>query len=245
MSAQQATVPHPLPRQLPRHIALIPDGNRRWAQQRGLPAGAGFRQGADRIPEVLDWCDRAGVQTVTLWMLSPGNLRRGPEERAAMFALLEESVAGLARAGRWRLASVGDLGLLPEATAERLRAAERDTHQVQGMLVHLAVAHSGRNAVVSALRSYLSGPAARDETGDRIAATLTPELIDAHMTAGEWSEPDLVIRTSGEQRMSGFLAWQATESELFFCPSLWPDFTERDLKAALHSYGARERRYGR
>ncbi|WP_406440279.1 polyprenyl diphosphate synthase [Streptomyces sp. NBC_01613] len=243
MAVQQATIS--LPHQLPKHIALIPDGNRRWARQRGLPAGAGFRQGAARIPEVLGWCDQAGVQTVTLWMLSPGNLRRGPEECAAMLTLVEESVAGLARAGRWRLAPVGDLGLLPEPTAERLRAAERATRHVRGMLVHLAVAYSGRNAVVSALRSYLSGPTARDETGDRIAATLTAELIDAHMTAGDWSEPDLVIRTSGEQRMSGFLAWQAAESELFFCPALWPDFTEQDLRTALHSYGARERRYGR
>ncbi|MGW2046097.1 polyprenyl diphosphate synthase [Streptomyces sp. NPDC001858] len=242
MAVQQAIVRPP--RHLPKHLALIPDGNRRWARQRGLPVGAGFRQGAARIPEVLGWCDQAGVQIVTLWMLSPGNLRRGPEERAAMFALVEESVADLARADRWRLRPVGDLGQLPRPTAELLRAAERTTRQVRGMLVRLAVAYSGRNAVVSALRSYLSGPAAR-ETGERIAATLTAELIDAHMAAGEWSEPDLVIRTSGEQRMSGFLAWQATESELFFCPALWPDFTERDLRAALDSYGARERRYGR
>lgn len=234
-----------LPRQLPEHVALIPDGNRRWARLRGLPASAGFQQAAARIPEVLGWCDRAGVQIVTLWMLSPGNLQRDPEERAAMLALVEESATCLARAGRWRLAPVGDLGLLPEATAERLRAAERATRHVRGMLVNLAVAYSGRNAVVSALRSYLSGPAARDETGDRIAATLTADVIDAHMTAREWSEPDLVIRTSGEQRMSGFLAWQATESELFFCPALWPDFTEQDLRTALHSYGTRERRHGR
>lgn len=243
MAVQQP--PAHLPRRPPKHVALIPDGNRRWAHRRGLPAAAGFRQGAARIPKVLGWCDRAGIQIVTMWMLSPGNLLRDPEERSAMLALVEESVTGLARAGRWRLAPMGDLGLLPETTAERLRAAERATRHLRGMLVNLAVAYSGRNAVVSALQSYLNGPAARDETGDRIAATLTAEVIDAHMTAGEWSEPDLVIRTSGEQRMSGFLAWQATESELFFCPALWPDFTERDLRSALHSYGTRERRYGR
>jgi short-chain Z-isoprenyl diphosphate synthase len=229
---------------LPRHLGIIPDGNRRWATERGLPVAAGFRAGAERIPHVLDLCSGKGVDFVSLWMMSESNLRRPPREVVVMLDLTAEIVERLAGMRRWRLHAIGRLDLVPDWTAEVLHAAERATADVAGVDVNLAVGYAGRTDITSAVRSFLRSPAVRSYAGERIADSLTPEQIGTYLSTGGQPDLDLVIRTSGEVRLSGFMIWQTAESELYFCDKLWPDFEEEDFEAALTSFRNRDRRFG-
>lgn len=228
----------------PRHLGIIPDGNRRWAIERGLPAAAGFRAGADRIPDILHLCSIKGIDFVSLWMMSESNLRRPPGEVAEMLDTAAEIVERLAGMRRWRLHAIGRLDLVSGQTAEVLRAAERATTDIAGADVNLAVGYSGRTDITAAVRSFLRSPAARGCVGERIAESLTSEQIGAYLSTSGQPDLDLVIRTSGELRLSGFMIWQTAESEFYFCEKLWPDFKEEDLDAALMSFRQRGRRFG-
>jgi short-chain Z-isoprenyl diphosphate synthase len=229
---------------LPRHLGIIPDGNRRWATERALPTEAGFRAGAERIPRILDLCSVKGIDFISLWMMSESNLRRHPREVAAMLDIVAEIVERLAGMRRWRLHAIGGLDLVSGWTAEVLRAAESATADVAGADVNLAVGYAGRTDITSAVRSFLRSPAARSYAGEQIADSLTSEQIGTYLSTGGQPDLDLVIRTSGELRLSGFMIWQTAESELYFCDRLWPDFDEKDLDAALTSFRQRGRRFG-
>jgi len=235
------------PERLPRHVAVMADGNRRWARLNapGQDLVAGYRAGADKLREFVQWCDEVGIKVVTLWVLSTDNLTRDADEVAPLLGVIEELAADLVARGRWRVQVVGDLDLLPADVAARLRAAEDASAHATGMHVNVAVAYGGRTELRDAVRSLLRAEAERGRTLADVAETLEIDQIARHLYTAGQPDPDLVIRTSGEQRVSGFLMWQSAHSEFYFCEALWPDFRRVDFLRALRAYVNRERRYGR
>ena len=229
---------------LPRHVAVMLDGNRRWARARGAGTASGHQAGADKIEELLEWCRDAGVEYVTLWLLSTDNLRRAEEELAPLLKIIETAVADLAESGHWRLKIVGALELLPPETAASLSASAERTTDVDGMTVNVAVGYGGRREIADAVRDLLLDRAAAGESIEQIAAGLTVEDIAEHLYTKGQPDPDLVIRTSGEQRLGGFLLWQSATSEFYFCEAYWPDFRHVDFLRALRAYAGRHRRFG-
>jgi short-chain Z-isoprenyl diphosphate synthase len=232
------------PAQLPRHIGVIIDGNRRWARAVGNPVSSGHEAGANKISEFLDWCDEIGVKVVTVWMLSTDNLTRPADELEPLLRIIEQTVEELTGIGRWRIHPVGALDLLPAATAEALKAAEAETHTVEGMLVNVAVGYGGRRELADAVRSLLLEEAAKGISIEEVAERVDVEHIAEHLYTKGQPDPDLVIRTSGEQRLGGFLLWQSALSEFYFCEALWPDFRHVDFLRAIRNYAQRERRFG-
>ncbi len=232
------------PDRLPRHVGVILDGNRRWAAGQGSSSEHGHRAGARKIDEFLGWCDDLGVQVVTLWLLSTDNLARPAVELEPLLEIIDETVSGLAAGRKWRVHPVGALDLLPADTAAMLKQAETVTADVDGMLVNVAVGYGGRQEVVDAVRSLLASEAAAGKTLNQAAQAVDVERIAEHLYTKGQPDPDLVIRTSGEQRLSGFLLWQSAHSEFYFCEAYWPDFRRVDFLRALRAFGARQRRYG-
>ena len=229
---------------VPRHVGVILDGNRRWAKAAGARTAEGHRAGADRILDFLGWCEEAGVERVTLWLLSTDNLSRPPEELADLLEIIEDVVGRLAAARRWRVHPVGALDLLPAATARRLKEHEEASRDVEGIHVNVAIGYGGRREIADAVRSLLHEQAARGTSIEELAEVLDVEHIAEHLYTRGQPDPDLVIRTSGEQRLSGFLLWQSANSEFYFCEALWPDFRKVDFLRALRSYSQRQRRFG-
>ena len=232
------------PERRPRHVGVILDGNRRWASVHGSSTDAGHRAGAAKIVEFLGWCEEAGVEVVTLWLLSTDNLNRPAAELAALQDIIDQTVHGLAATRRWRINPVGALDLLPEATARMLKEAAEATSNIEGILVNVAIGYGGRREVVDAVRSLLQQHAGEGTSLEDLAGVLDVEHIAEHLYTRGQPDPDLVIRTSGEQRLSGFLLWQSAHSEYYFCEAYWPDFRHVDFLRALRSYAARQRRFG-
>ncbi|MCU0300903.1 MAG: isoprenyl transferase [Candidatus Nanopelagicales bacterium] len=231
-------------REVPRHVGVILDGNRRWASEQGSTSAAGHRAGAAKIREFLGWCDEVGIRVVTLWLLSTDNLARPPAELDPLLAIIEDAVHELASAGRWRIRHVGSRDRLPERTRRVLAEAEQGTGAIEGMTVNVAVGYGGRQELVDAVRGLLHEHAVAGTSLEDLAEQLDVEHIAAHLYTKGQPDPDLVIRTSGEQRLSGFLLWQSAHSEFWFCEAYWPDFRRVDFLRALRDYAARERRYG-
>jgi len=232
------------PDRRPRHVGVILDGNRRWATSQGSASDVGHRAGAAKTVEFLGWCEEADVEVVTLWLLSTDNLSRPEPELAALQAIIEETVTGLAETGRWRIHPVGALDLLPDRTARLLKQAAESTADTDGILVNVAVGYGGRREVVDAVRSLLTEHAKEGTSVEDIASMIDVEHIAEHLYTRGQPDPDLVIRTSGEQRLSGFLLWQSAHSEFYFCEAYWPDFRHVDFLRAMRAYAARQRRYG-
>lgn len=232
------------PDRRPRHVGVILDGNRRWATSQGSASDVGHRAGAAKIVEFLGWCEEADVEVVTLWLLSTDNLSRPDAELQALQSIIEETVAGLAETGRWRIHPVGALDLLPDRTARLLKHAAESTAETDGILVNVAVGYGGRREVVDAVRSLLTEHAKEGTSVEEIAQMIDVEHIAEHLYTRGQPDPDLVIRTSGEQRLSGFLLWQSAHSEFYFCEAYWPDFRHVDFLRAMRAYAARQRRYG-
>lgn len=229
---------------VPRHIGVMLDGNRRWAKEKGRSTSTGHRAGADNIAPFLEWNEEAGVEIVTLWLLSTDNLARSPEELEPLLQIIEDAVDDLADSGRWRLHLVGARDVLPPATVQRLVDAAARTEGVEGLLVNIAVGYGGRREISDAVRALLREALEQGRTLAEVAETVSAEDIADHLYTKGQPNPDLVIRTSGEQRVSGFLLWQSTHSEFYFCETYWPDFRRVDFLRALRSYAERERRYG-
>ena len=233
------------PDQVPQHIGVMLDGNRRWAKAVGLDTAEGYQAGADNIRPLLGWCEEIGVEVVTLWLLSSDNLtNRPPEQLTGLLAIIEGAVESLAEAGRWRIHPVGALDLLPPETAERLKAAEESTRHIDGLLVNVAVGYGGRREIADAVRALLADHASKGTSLEELADLIDVEHIAEHLYTKGQPDPDLVIRTSGEQRLGGFLLWQSANSEFYFCEALWPDFRRVDFLRAIRAYAARERRFG-
>lgn len=233
------------PGAIPKHIGVILDGNRRWARSVGEVAAAGHRRGADKIAELLRWCEEVGVAVVTLWMLSTDNLERSRSELDELLAIITETVDRLAAARRWRLQVVGALDLLPDPVAAALRSAQDRTTDVVGLHVNIAVCYGGRREIADAVQELLREQASNGTALADLAEAFDVEHIARHLYTKGQPDPELVIRTSGEQRLGGFLLWQSVHSEFYFCEAYWPDFRRVDFLRALRSYAARERRLGR
>ncbi|GAA4566966.1 isoprenyl transferase [Micromonospora coerulea] len=234
---------------LPRHVAMVMDGNRRWARQMGFDdPGLGHRYGAEHIHEVLGWCAEMGIRHVTLFLASVDNMRkRASDEVEHLMRMVEEVVAEplLRPANPWQLHLAGRADVLPDSTRHALKLAEDATRE-RGADCHLTVAigYDGREEIVGAVRALLADEASAGAALDDVAQRLTADAIAARLYTGGQPDPDLVIRTSGERRMSGFLLWQAAYSELYFCDVYWPGFRKIDFLRALRSYAARGRRLG-
>jgi short-chain Z-isoprenyl diphosphate synthase len=235
--------------ELPVHVGVILDGNRRYAAERSLDPASGHAAGAANIDRFLDWCLDLGIPFVTLWLLSTDNLGRDDEELRALLAIIGDTVERLGgRRGRGRgvrLTAVGALELLPEEVRARLRAAEEATRDREGLRVQVAVGYGGRQEIADALRSLLQERARRGESLADVAASLRPEDIADHLYTTGLPDPDLIIRTSGEVRLSGFLMWQSAHAEYHFCDAYWPEFRRIDFLRALRDYQRRTRRFGR
>ena len=229
---------------IPKHIGVMLDGNRRWAKAVGADTAEGYQAGADNIRPLLGWCEEVGVEVVTLWLLSTDNLNRPADELVGLTAVIEGAVESLAAERRWRVHPVGALDLLPASTAEKLKAAEDATRDLDGLLVNIAVGYGGRREIADAVRSLLQEQAAAGRTLEELADVIDVEHIAEHLYTKGQPDPDLVIRTSGEQRLGGFLLWQSAHSEFYFCEALWPDFRRVDFLRAIRAYAERERRFG-
>ncbi|WP_407642536.1 isoprenyl transferase [Actinomadura craniellae] len=228
----------------PRHVGVILDGNRRWARSLGLSdVNTGHQRGADKISELLQWCTEAGVEHVTLWLLSTDNLARPAQELDPLLTIIEKTVQKFVADG-WHVKPVGALDLLPDKTARVLKDAGEATSDAPGLIVNVAVGYGGRREIADAVRSLLIEQAGKGTSIEELAEILDVEHIAEHLYTRGQPDPDLVIRTSGEQRLSGFMLWQSAHSEFYFCEVHWPDFRKVDFLRALRSYAARHRRYG-
>ena len=233
--------------ELPRHIAVLCDGNRRWARSLGYDdVSVGYRMGAVKIAEMLRWCQEAGIEMTTVYLLSTENLQRDPEELAALIEIITDVVEEIcAPANHWSVRTVGDLELLGEAQARRLRDAVDSTPQNASFHVNVAVGYGGRQEIVDAVRALLGKRLADGATAEELIDAVTVEGISENLYTSGQPDPDLVIRTSGEQRLSGFLLWQSAYSEMWFTEAHWPAFRRVDFLRALRDYSMRNRRYGK
>ena len=234
----------------PRHIGVILDGNRRWAKENPSKSGdtsssRGHRAGAGKIIELLTWCEETSIDVVTLWLLSSDNLKRSPAELESLFGIIGETVDDLSATGRWSIKVVGSRELLPDSLNNRLSAAEAKTQGIGGVAVNVAIGYGGRLEIVDAVKKYLMECENSGKSIANISEDLDASAIDRYLYTAGQPDPELVIRTSGEQRLGGFLLWQSHQSEFYFCEAYWPDFRRVDFLRALRSYAARERRLGK
>ena len=235
---------------LPQHVAMILDGNRRFARLQGLvDVAEGHRIGADKADEVIQWCDELRIPVVTLWGLSTDNLKRTPEELEKVFALvgakLDQWLIDPANNPTKRQVNViGRADNLSEDLRDKIKRVEEMTASAGPWQLNIAMGYGGRDEILDALRRLLL---TRNEDGAsllEVADGLSVEEVRQHLYAPHVPEPDLIIRTSGEARLSGFLLWQSVYSELYFCDAFWPAFRKIDFLRALRSYQGRQRRYG-
>jgi short-chain Z-isoprenyl diphosphate synthase len=229
---------------IPRHVGIILDGNRRWAAMQRATTRQGHQAGAAKIREFLGWCEDLGVEVVTLWLLSTDNLNRDEQELDSLLTIINDTVNELADGGSWRIHPMGFWDDLPIAMRENLRRIKDACETKDGMLVNVAVGYGGRREVVDAVRSLLHEHAQQGTSLDELAQLIDIDHIAEHLYTKGQPDPELVIRTSGEQRLGGFLLWQSQYSEFWFCEAYWPDFRDIDFLRAVRSYGGRQRRFG-
>lgn len=236
---------------LPRHVGVILDGNRRYARERGLSTIAdGHRLGASKIQELLDWCHDLGIDHVTLWLLSTENLSRDEQELRDLADIIAETVTALADNPRntsrgFRITPVGALDSLPDRLRLALKQAAERTRTGTALHVQIAVGYGGRQEIIDACRGLLQERHAAGDTLEDVIANLSTELLAPHLYTTGTPDPDLIIRTSGEIRLSGFLLWQSVHSEFHFCDAYWPAFRRIDFLRALRDFAGRQRRFGR
>jgi undecaprenyl diphosphate synthase len=232
------------PERLPRHIAIIPDGNGRWAEARGLPRNEGHHRGCDVVRDIVEACHDIGIPMLTVYAFSEENWARPSGEVRALMRLLERYLRRetdeLARKGL-RVQAVGSIERLSPAIRKQLSELAVRTHDNRGMQVTFAVSYSGRTELVDMARKI-----ARDvEAGRLDLESIDEKTVVSRLYAADLPDPDLLIRSGAEYRISNFLLWQMAYTELYFCDALWPDFTPAHLREALHWYQQRERRHGR
>lgn len=236
---------------LPRHLGLIQDGHRRYVRELGLSTVMdGYRLGAEKTEEVLRWCGDLKIPLISLWWLSTENLARQSHEVTAVLRVIEDTLGewirgGVARQLGIRIRPIGRLDLLPIFAVHALQAAEAATREHTQMLVNVGVGYGGRLEIIDAVKGYLKESFTRGDPPDDILQGLTPDAVDKYLYTYDCPDPDLIIRTSGEVRLSGFLLWQSAYSEFYFCDVYWPAFRKIDFLRAIRSYQQRSRRFGR
>jgi tritrans,polycis-undecaprenyl-diphosphate synthase [geranylgeranyl-diphosphate specific] len=237
-----------LGRDPPKHIGFILDGNRRWAHRRSLSLLDGHARGADTSEELLDWCHDLGVDTVTLYTLSMENLERSAEEVEELFELFGERFTKLLGDGRIhkyriRVKALGRVELLPDGLRDLLSRLEESTKDYSDRFLNIAIAYGGRVEITDGVKEIAN--LIREEKLS--PEDITPSIIEQHLYTSHLPnpEPDLIIRTSGEERLSGFLLWQSAYSELVFIDAFWPEFRKIDLMRAIRTYQRRKRNFGK
>ncbi|WP_069173426.1 isoprenyl transferase [Streptomyces griseus] len=234
-----------LPR--PRHVGIMLDGNRRWARQAGLTdVRDGYRAGGAKVSEFLGWCTAAGIEHVTLFMLSDDNLQRPAEQLGPLIEIIEETVRDITAEGRpWRVQVIGSLDMLPGAGAGVLKEATAATEGRTGLKVDVAVGYGGRREIVDAVKSAFAEHIAAGGDPAELAERFDIDDVSRHLYSPTADQTDFIIRTSGEQRLSGFLLWQSAYAEMHWVDCYWPAFRRVDFLRALRSYATRERRFGK
>jgi short-chain Z-isoprenyl diphosphate synthase len=234
---------------LPVHIGLILDGNRRYAKEMGFDdVTMGHKEGAKKLDDMLTWCVEFGIKIITIWVLSTDNTQRDEDEVAALLKVIEEKIIDLSKnpiikKNGIQIKALGNLDILPDELKEAIRKSEMSTKDHTNHILNIAVGYGGREEIVDAVKRVIREKKAcsLEELADNICA----DDITNHLYTYGIPDPDLIIRTSGEIRMSGFLLWQSAYSEFYFCDAFWPVFRKIDFLRAIRSYQQRNRRFGR
>jgi len=234
--------------QTPHHVGVILDGNRRWAKANpeltsGGLAQHGHQAGADKILDFLGWCEAANVKVVTLWLLSTDNFKRTDDELDSLLKIIGSTVDSLVATKRWNIKAVGALDILPSWLQEKLKSLPVNPNAE--LEVNVAIGYGGRREIVDAIKGYLQDANANGLSIEKAAEELSDLSISKYLYTAGQPDPELLIRTSGEQRLGGFLLWQSAQSEFYFCEAYWPDFRRVDFLRALRSYADRHRRFGK
>lgn len=227
------------PARVPQHVAIIMDGNGRWASQRGLARLEGHEAGTENIRRITHAAGELGIRYLTLWAFSAENWRRPKEEVEGILNILSRAIETetdeLHRQGA-QLRHIGDLGSLSPELREAIQGAITRTQDNDKLVLTLAFNYGGRQELLRAIRDIVASGVSPDDIDEA--------LVERHLYTRDLPDPDLIVRTSGEYRLSNFLCWQGAYSELHFCNTLWPDFSPQDLEAAVRDYASRERRFG-
>ncbi len=236
--------------QTPHHVGVILDGNRRWSKANPAADGdtstsRGHKAGAEKIIDLLDWCEESKVEVLTIWLLSNQNLSRPPAELEPLLAIIADTVNDLASRRRWEIRPVGSMELLPKKLVDQLNDVAIKTKGIKGVLINVAIGYGGRSEIADAVKSIITSPENSGKSATEIANSINVDEIGRHLYTAGLPDPDLVIRTSGEQRLGGFLLWQSAHSEFYFCEAYWPDFRRVDFLRAIRAYSQRNRRFGK
>ena len=226
---------------LPCHVAIILDGNGRWAKARGLPRTAGHGAGAEAFRRIDNYCKDIGIEYLTVYAFSTENWKRPPEEVRTIMAIFEKymmEALSIMERDRFKMRFFGDISALSPRLQELMAAAEEKSTHYEGCQMNMCINYGGRDEIIRAVRRYAQ------EFRDGTAPELTEETFGNYLYSAGIPDPDLIIRTSGEERLSNFLPWQGAYSELYFTDVLWPDFNERDMDAAIAEFQRRDRRFG-
>ena len=233
---------HRDPERIPQHVAIIMDGNGRWAKQRGLHRNIGHQQGVETVKRITELSTRLGIKYLTLYTFSTENWSRPSDEVAALMGLVLDSLEEeIFMANNVRFRMIGDADRLPQAVRDRIRQCEERTSGNTKMTMVIAMSYSSRWEITNAAREL----ATMAKDGKLAPTDITEQTISDHLTTAFMPDPDLLIRTGGELRLSNYLMWQCAYSELYFCDTYWPDFTEDEMLKAISDYQQRERRYGK
>jgi len=235
---------------IPHHLGLIQDGHRRYAREAGLSNVKGYRLGAMKTEEVLTWCAQLGIPMVTLWWLSTENLSRDVVDVTAVLDVIEDKIPQWVQGGfttrlQMRIRPIGKLDLLPDSVLGVLQRAASATEHHDRLLLNVGVGYGGRQEIIDAIKSYLHESFVRRDSPEDILDGMTADSLAKHLYTCDCPDPDLIIRTSGEVRLSGFMLWQSAYSEFYFCDAHWPVFRKIDFLRAIRSYQQRHRRFGR
>ena len=236
---------------MPRHVGIILDGNRRYGREQGFAnPSLAYEIGAQKLDDVLEWCANLDLAAVTLWVFSTANLRRTTDEISGILSAVETKMRLLAKdarihSRRVRVRAVGRLELLPASVLTAIRAAEKATEAYDSMILTIAIAYGGREEIIDAFRALLQDQRRKGDTLEQIIEQISPTAVDRYLYTANLPDPDLIIRTSGEVRLSGFLLWQSAHSEFYFSDVYWPAFRKIDFLRAIRSYQQRQRRFGR
>lgn len=228
---------------LPTHIAIIMDGNRRWAKSQGKPAGFGHKAGAKTLENIVRYANKIGLKYITVYAFSTENWKRSEDEVSGLMLLLQNYLADYAKRAdteNIRIKVLGDITKFPEGTQKSIKQCIERTKSNTGVTFSIALNYGGRDEIKEAIKKIVADV----KDGKLKEEEIQEELINKYLYTKDMPDPDLIIRTSGEQRLSGFLAWQSTYSELYFIQKNWPDFTEKDLDEAIEEYNRRTRKFG-
>lgn len=231
---------------VPKHIGLILDGNRRGARSMGIDIASGYKRGSDKLEEVLDWCWDIGIKVVSVWIFSTENFSRSEEEVVAIMKLAEKNAIKIRNDPRVHNEGIqvrftGEIDLLPDSLQAEIKETESATSHYSNYILNVCVAYGGRAEITNAVRKI----ARSVQQGKLELDDITEDLIETHLYTYGLPDPDLIIRTSGEIRMSGFLLWQGTYSELYFADIFWPLFRKIDLLRAIRTFQQRKRNFGK